>query len=259
MRITGWVVIAVALVNAVSAAWGGEQKTLRFVDDCGGWVDCVDMMLYLSDRPGRGGGSIVGRRSRDKIETVGGKTTTYRYVDFEIEVLARLAGGQMQRHVVVVAAYDDGIDCSGFGNFAAPVIGYSPQRNPILLTDVGELELVEGIVEVGCKSCIEFVERDSKLTLTRRASPAWDVTFSKFEEDAFSYDDSGVYVRREDACVQLNEDSRFAVVETALCAPVRRSASGNLGIPGMIRNPNSVLLDNPVSRYLMVLYRGACT
>ena len=259
MRVAGRIVIAAALLCAVSAARAGEPKALRFLDECGERVECVDMVLYLSSRPGPGVGSIVGRSSREEIETLDGETRTYPYVDFEIEVTARLAGGRMQRHVVVVEAYDDGIDCTGFGNFTAPVVGYSSQRNPILLTEAGELELVEGIIEVGCKTCIEFVERESKLTMSRHVSPAWDITFSNVEEDAFSYDNSGVYVTRRESCVQLHEDRKFEVVDTALCARVQRSHGENLGIPGMVRDSNSELLDNPNSRHWMVLYRGACT
>lgn len=259
MRLTAWIVFAAIFPGAVSAASAAEPKALHFLDKCGERINCVDMALYLSSSPGYGGDDIVGRSSREEIETVDGETRTYPYVDFEIEVTARLAGGRMQRHVVVVEAYDDGIDCTGFGNFTAPVVGFSGDGNPILLTEAGELELVEGIIEVGCKSCIEVVERESKSTVARHVSPAWDLTFSNIAEESFSYDDSGVYIRRGGYCVKLKHNGNFAAVDSTLCVQVQRRRGEILGIPGMARGPASVLLDNAKSRYLMVLYHGACT
>ncbi len=258
MRTNAYIVITMMAVTAVTAARAAEGKELRFLHGCGDRVACLDMVFSPSGESVQSGG-IVRKGSREDIRTENGEARVYRFIEFEIEIRASLQGGPVERHLILFEAHADGLDCTGFGNLTVPVIGYSGRRNPIILTDAGELELVEGPVEIGCKTCMVLIARDGRSVAARPVSPAWDLTFSNIVEESFSYDDSGVYVRRGPSCIQLKDDARFTAVAPALCAPVPARKANEPGLPGMARDPAGVLLDNPKSRYLMVLRHGGCT
>ena len=249
--------VLAAPAAAVSVAAG---EPLRLAESCGERIDCVEMILYRTLTTGPDAGVVVEEIWREKNRLSGGVEVPLDYAEFVIDVKGRLNGGPLKTHRIVFEAFQEAIDCSGFGNHYAPVLDFSPEGRPMLMTDAGELELVEGLIQVGCKQCIELVDRETKETGYTHRTPFWDVWHADMPPEVMSYDDTGAFfVRRRGTCIKLHNDRRFEPVETEHCAPIHELERSNRGIPGMVRDPTSRLYEKPQSKYWMVLYAGACT
>lgn len=255
-----------ALVTLTATVPAAAQEPPRILTGCGELIDCVPMALYLKLED-------VYSESLNKIEAhpLVNRVTGYDQQYFkgevvfvgrwEVEMLVtgRIADGPMKRHTVLLEVGTAEMDCSGLGNLHVPVVGYSKGGNPVILTTAGPFEVVEELFGVGCKGCIEIVDRDTKKTVAEHRTPFWDLMFSRTEPESFSYDNRGALYLRRGVCIRLHNDRRFEPVSDERCAPIQELERANRGIPGMVRDPNTSLYENSQSKYWMVLHAGACT
>lgn len=257
-----------ALLCLVSAALAGEPKPVRFNDNCGERPDCLEMALYLNGPPGIESSSLNKLEKHPLVRRVtgydkqyfNGEVTFVGRWEVEMLVTGRRAGDPLRQHSFLLSVGVAEMDCSGFGRFTVPVVGQSPDGNPIILTDTGEFEMVEDLLGVGCQTCLELIDPDTKKIISEHRTPGWDMDATGFAPEDFAFDDEGgYYLRKDNRCLRLHDNQRYETVEMARCEATTVIGDFGQQVEGFHLDSAEWLLKSTHSRSLAKLHAGSCT
>tara|TARA_B100000315_G_scaffold45399_1_gene40196 strand:+ start:214 stop:1074 length:861 start_codon:yes stop_codon:yes gene_type:complete len=151
------------------------------------------------------------------------------YDDITFYVYGRLNGGELKDYHLVFRSFVDGIDCTDFGQGEIATIGFNNNKEPIVLTNKGELQLEQTTLSVGCNNCVALINKNT-LTVSWHVSPTWSLwrgmnfVCNKNGDVYFSLvPDSTEHERK---CFKLSSDSYFLRVDESFCdlPPLKRAS-----------------------------------
>lgn len=209
---------------------------------------CVAMSLDVPSD------SMLDAQRNPRSEDAGGYST------FQLTLSGNLEKHPQDSITIIIRGYTAGLVCSVFGQARAAVVGYTPAREPILLTTMGRLVVRDSRLEVGCPTCGRLLARSSGDTVVVVRTPGWDLSLAGHGHLDFSYGDDGTLylLATEHGCVALPRASDFAMADSGRCAPARQIGNGERQVPGFQLDPGEWLLDHPGARYVLLVRAGAC-
>ncbi|HEV7164141.1 MAG TPA: hypothetical protein VGO35_01980 [Gammaproteobacteria bacterium] len=136
---------------------------------------------------------------------------------FEINITG-IIGGKNAPLTVYFTGYTDGIECTAFGQGTVGFLGFSNSGNPIIKTSIGPLEILDKKLLVGCKNCIERLDKNKEIT-AKYPTPSWDLMLTGNKETDFSIGTDGKeYMRHGAKCLWLPQNDLIHEVSPAMCA-----------------------------------------
>lgn len=230
---------------------GGREVTL--LPDCGGHSTCARIELELpSPTPDT---TILKVDTVLLVDTMGTEGNRIR-----IEFNGSLASGPWQRYALVFETEHD----FGCGFLAlprgVPVVGFTAQHDPILLTSEGELTVDHRALDVGCERCGELREPPTYRVVDTVLTPAWDFWSIGYSARSFTYDDAGtLFVSEGSTCVAISSDARFRSASEAVCVGLEEVGNYSRKVEGLVLEPAQWLFRVSGRKHLLFLHAGACT
>lgn len=166
---------------------------------------CVEMTLNWGDK-------------KPLFKKTDGKSISYSIYHFLVK--GKLDGKQEQNHKVQFEAFIDGIDCSDFGQGSVAVLGLN-KLNPILETSMGQLEVTDGSLSVGCKDCIKLVDTKSKKEIKKYNSPSWDLSQTDSAVKFFTNDEE-LFISKRKKCINITPRGLFKKSDKKYCNPEKK-------------------------------------
>ena len=156
-------------------------------------------------------------------------TLIWPFTDNTLYLYGRLNGGELKDYHLVFRSYWDGAECTDFGQGEIATIGFNSNKEPIVLTDKGELQLEQTPLRVGCNNCVALINKNT-LTVTWHVSPTWSLwrgmnfVCNKNGDVYFSLVPNSTEHERK--CFKLSSDSYFLRVDESFCdlPPLKRAS-----------------------------------
>lgn len=224
-----------------------RSQSLRPALDCGRIAACLPMELAL----GRGYERIVVRR--DSLGDL---------LRLELRVRGRRPQEAPREHSLVIAGSDETMGCGEFMTPAGvPVLGYSGEGHPIILTSAGELEIMDSLIGVGCPNCAELRTVPGYRVAGRLPTPAWDLWALGYDPRTFGYSDTGALYVPDGAgnCIEVRAVGRFRLAAASACSGLEEVGNFERPVSGLRLQPAEWLFRSANRRHALFLRAGACT
>jgi hypothetical protein len=182
------------------------------------------------------------------------------YSSFPLTLRGHLETRPQDSTSIIIRGYTAGLTCSAFGQARAAVVGYTADRDPILLTTMGRFVVRDSVLQVGCPTCGRLLARSGGDTVAFIRTPGWDLPVAGHRHLAFGYgDDGSLYVATGRGCVALPLTGDFEMVDEGRCEAANQIGNGGQQVPGFHLDVAEWLLERPGARYLLFIRAGACS
>jgi hypothetical protein len=207
------------------------------------YSDCITMALDADSLPAIQVGEAVPSDSG--------------YSSFVVNVTGSLDGGPAAQAMTVVG-YTDGIACSAFGQASVAVVGFTADRQPIVLTSAGPLSLESKGLIVGCPACAQLLSRSGSPGPATAVTPSWDV-YLRGAGGRISYaDDGSLFVEQGARCLRVPVSGGISEASDDDCAGAEIADPGAL-VPAIPLQRDERLIEAPRSAFVLRLRQSACT
>jgi hypothetical protein len=156
------------------------------------------------------------------IRAVGAQDSS-GYTVFSLRIRGRLNEELVTEHDLLLRGYTDGIHCSAFGHATVAVIGNTAEGKPIIVTDRGQLSLVDNTLVVGCADCARAFERATNQFVRGYRTPASDLSLVRSRPDSVRLAaDGNLVVRHGGRWINISAPGPFRVAaEPPVSPPLR--------------------------------------
>lgn len=200
------------LLITISVMWPLNvlAKDLEFINQCPKKIKtCLNMDLNF------------GSKDSNAVLLISSTDEDYNSQSL-LYVRGSLKGADQKSYKVLFKSFAGAIAATDFGQGTVAVLGYSNKKEPILLTDKGELTVKDGSLRVGCKSCIRLIDKKTKKPKVEFDSPTWDLTKLGIKGSSFNYDSkANLYLRHNGECLWLKQNDRFEETSSSKCKKMR--------------------------------------